>query len=465
VLECPARPAGVPIVSALIGNIASNVVGTILPSVAALVAVPLLLERLGIGVFGIFSLQVAGLFLLGLSDFGISRAIVLLSFDPQFAGDEGWRKPYRVGLRYSILLGGCVALLSLPLFGLLLWWQPGEAEPTDLALSSAMMMLSAGVMLVTQAPRAVLEAQEKFVLANIIRGPSAAAIFLAPLLAFQFSISLTSAASAVLVSRLISAVCYFLAARAPAGGSTGSMATSPPEARLLRAQFFRRAGWFGITNVLSSLTAYLDRFVLAAIGTSAMVGQYVIAQEVVTKLWISCGAVASAATPRLAALRDDMHSDVARKTIRQFALFMAVAGVLPAAVLIVFGALLLRLWLGASFDPASVLPLQIMSIGLGVNSLAQVNFLLLQVRGGERQAAYLQVFNALATAVGVAVLVPLLGIQGAAAAFTVRLIADSLILRGLLSRHEPRGERVGVSGLVLVCCACALSLLAYLQPR
>jgi O-antigen/teichoic acid export membrane protein len=426
-------------------NISSNVVGTVLPSLAALLAVPLLLDRLGMEGFGIFSLQVAALFFFGLSDLGISRAIVLLSFDRSYA--NGWHKPYQVGLRLALFLGAAVVFAAAPVTAWLLHAHPESKSLRDLVVSTVLVFASAGVTLVMQAPRAVLEAQERFVLSNAIRGPAAAAIFLAPLVALQVDNSLTSAAVSLLLTRLLAAGAYFWAC----GHFTDPLIRERigrEERARLQAGFIAKAGWLGATNLLSMLLAYLDRFILGAVGTTTMVGQYVIAQEVVTKAWISSGAVISAAIPRLVASRHSGSADELGRSIGQMRQLMLIAGVAPAVVLILAGPMLLRLWLRHNFDPATVLPLQVMAIGLGVNTLAQVNFSVLQVLGGERKGAYLQVFNVGVLVAGLAVLVPSWGVPGAAATFTLRLLVDAYVGRCLLTR-QPGGQHVGVSAASL----------------
>lgn len=444
----------------MLRNIGSNIVGTILPSLAALAAVPMLVARLGMGGFGVFSMQVAALFFFGLSDFGISRAIVLLAFDRSYTGDAGWRRPYAVGMRYSLMISAAVLAVG-PLAGLVLWhWQPGQADPADLAISSALTFASAAFMLVSQPPRAVLEAHQRFTLANLIRGPAAAAIFLAPLAAFTLQVSLTSAAVAILATRIISAGCYFLACR-------GIQAAQPPAAEVLpaaelpalRRTFLRKAIWLGLTNIFSMLLAYLDRFILAALASAAAVGRYAIAQEVVTKLWIASGAAISAGTPRLASQRGESDVAALQSTARQLVRVMWVLGVAPAAVLIAFGEPLLRLWLRGSFDPASVLPLQVMALGVGVNNLTQVNFALLQIHGGERRGAGLQVFHLALMAGLLALLVPRYGVPGAAFAFSARLLADAMLVRWLLRGTSPEAARAGVSALTQLACALVLGML------
>jgi O-antigen/teichoic acid export membrane protein len=426
--------------SPVIRGTVNNAVGTVLPAVAGLWAVPRIIDVIGLPLFGVFSLQVGVLFLLGLSDFGISRAVVLLAPDVRFAR-TGPGSAYAIGLRWSLLLGAAVACLAAPV-GLGVLLLPARPDAADLALSTALMCLSAGVMLLSLAPRAALESQERFLASNLIRGPAAAAIFLGPLAAFAFSPSLTGAAGAILVTRIVAALFYFHAARPFPLARAGQEMVAREQRRALDRIFLAKAGWMGGANLLSLVITYVDRFVLAALGSAAGVALFVIAQEVVTKLWIVTGAAMAAAAPRLAA---DKHKEGVPegRSSKQLTVIMLVAGALPAAVLVVWGEAILRTWLGSSFQAASVLPLQLMAAAVGLNSLSQVNFLLLQVRGGERSSMLLQVYNLGFLAVALPLLVPKYGADGAALAFALRLVADTFILRYLLDRTE-QGAGVGV---------------------
>lgn len=420
----------------------NNAVGTVLPAVAGLWAVPRIIEVIGLPLFGVFSLQVGVLFLLGLSDFGISRAVVLLAPDARFAR-TGPASAYAIGLRWSLLLGLAIAGLAVPV-GLGVLHFAAHPDASDLAHSTALMCLSAGVMVVSLAPRAALESQERFFASNLVRGPAAAAIFLGPLAAFAVSPSLTGAAVAILATRIVAALCYFHAAR-PFPLATRRAGPSPlarDQRRALDRIFLARAGWMGGANLLSLVITYADRFILGALGSAAGVALFVIAQEVVTKLWIVTGAAMAAAAPRLAA---DTHKDGAAsaRSSKQLTAIMLAAGVLPAVVLVVWGEAILKAWLGPSFAPASVLPLQLMAAGVGLNSLSQVNFLLLQVRGGERSSMLLQVYNLAFLALALPLLVPRYGAEGAALAFALRLVTDTFVLRYLLDRTG-QGSGVGV---------------------
>ncbi len=123
--------------------------------------------------FGIFSLQVSALFFFGLTDFGISRAIVLLSFDDRFAGQTGWVRPYKIGIRYTLTL--CLVLcLACPIAFALRYLHPPGVDAHDLTVSTVIILLSSALMLASLPARAVLEVKEEFFLLNMIRGPTAA---------------------------------------------------------------------------------------------------------------------------------------------------------------------------------------------------------------------------------------------------------------------------------------------------
>jgi hypothetical protein len=163
-----------------------TIVGAVLPSLAALAAVPMLLSHLGMEGFGIFSMQVAAQFFFGLSDLrhracggaAVLRAAVSRA-RPAGYGRTGsdsatarcWPAPSWQRACWSPR--GC-GLASCPDR----CPRPGAVQRTDVRGARRMMLVS------QTATRGLLEAQQRFLLANLIRGPAAAAIFLAPLVAF-----------------------------------------------------------------------------------------------------------------------------------------------------------------------------------------------------------------------------------------------------------------------------------------
>jgi O-antigen/teichoic acid export membrane protein len=240
-------------------------------------------------------------------------------------------------------------------------------------------------------------------------------------------------------------------------------ALSAEDRRELRNVFIRRASWLGMTNVLSLGLSYIERVMLGFMQSALAVGQFVIAQEVATKLWIASGAVVSASTPRLAMAKAGTDPDAMKCTARHLVIIMVVSGVLPAIVLVGFGDLLLKLWLRKQFTEAAVFPLKVMAAGVGLNNLTQVNFSLLQIYEGEFSGAILQVFNLVFSAVALVVLIPMYGVNGAAYAFSLRLLVDAFIVRYLLDQQDEQSRVLGVGYSALLVTTAAFVILLWLS--
>jgi len=97
----------------------------------------------------------------------------------------------------------------------------------------------------------------------------------------------------------------------------------------------------------------------------------------------------------------------------------------------------LKLWLGAEFAKNSVHVLQWLAVGVFINSLAHVPFALLQGVGKPDLTAKLHLIELPAYLVALYWLIKVYGIEGAAIAWTARVVVDALILFGLARRFVP----------------------------
>jgi O-antigen/teichoic acid export membrane protein len=100
------------------------------------------------------------------------------------------------------------------------------------------------------------------------------------------------------------------------------------------------------------------------------------------------------------------------------------------AVLIVLARDILRLWLGADFSTNSTLVLQILAVGILLNSLAYLPLALIQGVGRPDVAARFHLFELPLYAFLLWFGVTRMGIPGAALAWTVRVGCDALLLFG-----------------------------------
>lgn len=430
-----------------------NLAGVVVPALVALAAIPLLLSTLGPAAFGIFSIQLAVLILLSVNDLGISRAVLLVSIAGGGFSDAGLReRTARAGIELVLLLSLAVVLVAVA--ASLGQWLLLERSRGDLLWSWLLVGVAAAVALPSLPLRARLEIEERFGALNLLRSIGSSLLFLVPLLAVLVEPSLTAIALGHLLSRALVLAAYVAVAGAglfrglPA--ALGALARGFPALRglPLHAELLRRGKWLGVGAVTQTLIAYVDRFALGLLGTAAAVAHYTVASELVTKMWLVIGALTAAAMPQIAAgweRRDESW----RMPFRFLAASTCILAVGAHAVFSFAGEPILRLWLGAGFDSRMVSLLAILSVGIAVNCVAQMNFVLLLVAGGERRAAQLLFVTLALTALLSLAVTPRFGAEGVAWVFTARMLVDSLVVR-YLTRSQAGRRDIGIPSWALL---------------
>lgn len=437
---------------------AANALGILIPALAALALTPFLLARLGSEAFGILSIQTAVLFLLGVNDFGVARAVMLEGIARGGAGRAGPRvAAVTRGLHLALALAALVLVAGGLLTGLAL---AGRAN-NDVLASSLLVIAAAAVSLPAMPLRASLEIDRRFVALNLIRGTAAALVFAAPALAILLAgPSLTACALALLASRLAMLAAFAMGARVPLGRALGRPFAAF-RARLAQGwrlapghrALVRRGGWLGAAGTASMALGYVDRLLVGALAGPVAVASYAVASEMATKGWLVTGAFTAAEAPRMAAAFDAPRRSLPPAGARFLTIAMLAVGAAGLAVALIGGEALLRLWLGADYRPDMLPVLQLLTLGIAISAPGQVNFLLLQVAGHERASAMLQFAWLALTLAATALAVWWLGPVAAAGVYAARLAADALVVRGLLARAGVSGG-VGAPLLIAWTLAC-----------
>jgi O-antigen/teichoic acid export membrane protein len=285
-----------------------------------------------------------------------------------------------------------------------------------LAVSIPVVVFSSGL-------AGILAAYHRFDLINAVRLPLGLITFIGPLLVLPFSSSLVPVIAVLAVSRFATcAAQYLLCLRVM------------PELRLKR-QFVRGAmrpllnfgGWMTISNIISPLLVYLDRFIIGTLISVTAVAYYATPYEMVTKLWVVPGALVATLFPAFAAAG---NRDTAR-TVQLFSKSIAATFILIFPIVLVIVAFSregLLLWLGGDFAAHSAPVLKLLAVGVFLNCLAQIFFTLVQGRGRPDLTAKFHLLEFM-------FYLPLLiwgikryGIVGAAAVWVLRVAVDGLLL-------------------------------------
>lgn len=439
--------------SSLIGDTVWNLAGSIVPLAVGLLAVPPLLGAMGIDRFGILTLlwMLTGYF--GFLDFGLGRALTkLVAERATHAGGSDLGRIVWTALTLMSAFGAlgalAVALAADPLVRVVLNVPADlQAEATGamwfLALSVPLTIVGAGL-------RGVMDGFHLFRLANLIRMPLAAAIFLAPLAVSLFTPSLVAVSASLFAVRVAGLIAHALAClRAlPALAKVES-----PDRTLVRP-LLAFGGWLTVSNVVGPLMTYLDRFLIGSLASMAAVAYYATPYEVVTKLLFVPAALAGVLFPRFS--RELAHRDQESHRLMIRAIAAVFALLFPVVLLIVaFAEEALALWLGADFASHSYRVLQWLAAGVLANAMALVPFTFVQGAGLPDRVAKLHLFELPLYLAGLWFALAAAGIEGAAMVWTARVVVDGLALLWMAGRAAPLATPLPVRLAVAIALACA----------
>ena len=429
------------------------------PLLAAFLVMPELTRHLGAARFGLLGLAWALLEYFSLFDVGLGRATTKFVAERIAARSPDLSQIVLVSMTSQLVLGGLAGLLLALLSPLIVghWLVVPPDMLAEARASFQVLSLILPFVLVSLGLRGVLEAAQRFDLSAAIRTPSSAATFLIPAIAAPLGLKLPGILLGLLVVRIATCGALVVAIRRALPGVKWSL---PVKWRLPRA-LVSFGGWIAVSNVVSPVLVYLDRFVLGAILGLGAVGLYTPAYELTARLLIVPGSLLTAMFPMVSAASGDDRRERARLarifalSVRNLLLVLA-----PAVVLIsVFAPAVLRLWLGVEFANRSAVALRVLAIGVMINGLSHVPCGYLQASGRPDIPAR---FHLLELAIHLPLtwlLVRTWGITGAALAWTIRVSLDGALLfvatdrvLGMSMVHAFRfhGKRVLIALVALV---------------
>ena len=425
--EIPAAPTRALTNGSLLGrNVVLNLGGSLLPAIAALVAVPILVHYQGEARFGVMALAWTSLGYFSLFDLGIGRAVTHAVADR--LGDN---RADEIGVVIwtslaTILPVGLVA--GVGLYWIAPWLSRILSLPVELqaeaTTSFKVLAFAVPFATLTGALRGALEGRQYFGLVNALRIPLGLLAFLGPLATLPFSRSLVPAMFVVTIGRVLLALAHYVAvARAIPGFRQAAHDLNATLARRL----LKVGGWMQVSHMVSPLMATLDRFVVGAVLGATLVTYYVVPQELVTKLWLFNIAV-------LPVFFSAVSTTAFRDAERTVALFDKLLRVtlallfLPALVLVALAADILLVWLGPEFAARSSLIMQLVAIAVFINCLGQAAIVLIQGLGRPDVSAKYHLLELPFYGLLLWWLLPRYGVIGAAIAWSVRTVVDTAML-------------------------------------
>ena len=407
-------------------NTGLNLIGRVIPLLVAIVTVPYVIHHLGPDRYGLLSLAwiVVGYF--ALFNLGIGPATT--KYVAELLGKGEIEKlPELVWTALATqagfgLAGGILLAAASPFLVERVLKIPAELHP-QAHLIFLMMAAALPIDFASGSMQGVLGASQRFDLLNAVSIPSSAVTYLLPVVALALGFGLPAIVLFLVLARLAAfvAVSFLCLSLYPA------LRRFRFDLRLVRS-LLGFGGWVTVSDAVSPILVYFDRFLIGAVVSIAAVGFYTPPYLIASKLWILPGSLMSTLFPAFSTSAGRGDSEWIRRTlVRSLKFLILLVG--PAALLLAFFARpLLTLWLGTTFANEGTLVLQIMAAAVLVNSLAQVPYSLLYGIGRPDLPAKLHLLELPLHVVLAWFLVTRFGLPGAALAWAARVTLDFLLL-------------------------------------
>lgn len=408
-----------------------NLIGQGAPLLLAIFVIPILIKELGTDRFGVLTLawMVIGYF--SLFDLGIGRALTKIVAEKLGAGQKEEVPALVWTSLFLMLILGVVGALVV---GLLSPWLvhrllkvPVALQPETLSTFYVLAMCTP-LVIITIGLRGILEAFQYFGFISAMRIALGIATFLSPLVVLPFSQSLFLIVAALAAFRLLAFLAYLLYC----------LYVLPPlrHSVIIRCAMMRTllsfGGWITISNIISPIMVYLDRFLIGALISMTAVAYYVTPYEVVTKLSLISSAMVQVLFPAFALsfVQDPSRTGLLFRRGVKFVFLI----LFPITLLVLsLGQEGLEIWLGKEFAKHSTRVLQWLALGVFINSLARIPFGLIQSVGRPDLTALVHLVELPFYLIAVWWMTSAYGIEGTAIVWLGRTVVDAGFMFGIAS--------------------------------
>jgi O-antigen/teichoic acid export membrane protein len=407
-------------------NTAYNLLGYGIPIIVAVVVIPQLIKGLGEERFGILNLVWIVIGYFSFFDFGIGRTLTKIVAE-KIGSNQLDEIPSIFWTSFFIMLVVSIiaSLLLIILTPILVSDVFIISEYLQQESLSTFYLLSISIPIVTTTAglRGVLEAYQDFGVINVIRILLGVLTFLGPLVSLIFINSMFWIVIVLIVIRIGVWILYLLQCFKINPAINKEIKFSPG----LISPILKLGGWITVANLIAPFMIFSDRFLIGALVSATAVTYYATPYEVVTKLLLIPGALVVVLFPVFSASYNN-NPEFSKKLFKSGTKFIFLI-LYPAILLIVtFSFEGIELWLGIKFAENSSLVLQLLAVGVLLNSLAAVPFNFFQGIGKPNVPALVNLVELPFYLVTIWLVIKQWGINGAALIWLIRIVIDTVIL-------------------------------------
>lgn len=399
-----------------------NLFGTGVPLAFGLFTIPKILLGLDIERFGLLSLIWAGIGYIGFFDFGLGRALIQVTASYRAIGVG---PPKSTLLRISFIalaisvVGGAIIVVLAPKIAVD-WLAVSPDIRNEAIISFRLMGFGVPVVALSSVLRGIIEGFEDFKKSAILRGSLGIANFVGPyvLVLFGFN-NLAVIVLALVLTRVLNLGHTVYYTIKYIYSSDNHLESIPS---IVTFGF-----WTTIANIVGPVMSYMDRYLIATFGYIGSIAYYSVPQDLVARIVVVPGSLASALFPRIAFLNKSQR-EKASETYRDSLKLTFIVMVLITVFVALFAKVGLTLWLGEEFAQKSLAVLYVLAIGLFANGLAVIPANALQALGRMKESALITCVEAVLYIPSLYYAVVNFGLRGAALVWSARLALDFMIL-------------------------------------
>lgn len=413
-------------------NIMINLFGNSVPMLFIIFSIPYIINSIGKEEFGILSFAWLFLGYFSILDLGIGRATTKLIIDFSSNGNRGEIKSLTwTSIVFLFVFGSLMGFIALMVTYFALE-QILNIPPNLIPLTrDTFYIIGLTIPFVTgvAAAKGVLEAQQKFLLLNIIKIPSSVLNYVIPVVVAFYSGSLTLT---VLLLSIMRVLLFFIHIHYSFKGleeDTGKISFQSKHV----VKLVKYGGWLTVSNIIGPIMVYFDRFIVGSILTLTLLAYYTTPYEIVTKLTVVAGSVSAVLFPVFANLfvsdRDKM-TDFYNKSVKGITLLL-----FPVTVFIaVFASDILLLWLGVDFSEHSSTVMVLLSAGVFLNCVSAIPYTAIQAFNQPDLTAKVHLVQLPLYLIALYFLATYFGINGVAIVWAARNLVDLIIFTFLFYR-------------------------------
>ncbi len=401
---------------------AYNLLGALLPTAVGLLTIPTYIRVVGEARYGVLAIVWAFLGYFGVFDLGLGRAtaqrIAALGGSPvRLVASTFW-----TALLINGALGVIGAFVIWPVSNYYFGYKMSIDADLRSELCSALpwLVFAAPLITLSGVVGGALQGRAQFLELNIISVAGAVSFQILPLLvAWRHGPDLAWLVPSVILTRLFWFGVTFWRCKVHVFKAHAPSITLHDAKSLLLF-----GGWVTITSLVGPLMTTLDRFIIGAMVGARGVTYYTVPFQLAQRSTVLPAALTSALFPRFAQAGSIERGELAVLAIRSLAVAMTPVMVIALSLVDPF----FRLWISSEFASKASVTAMILLLGFWINGLAFVPFAQLQAAGRPDMVAKLHTVELIPYLALLYVGMSFWGLAGAAAAFSLRVFGDCVLL-------------------------------------